>query len=93
MYVGNAVCEKVDNLVGGIRNPCLLHRFGVRAEFIHEHFKTLGHERARKLDCPFHLLAVRNRHNPCDYGHDNACLTDFIEVIIQEIVIEKHLRG
>ena len=86
MYRIDSVCIKVDDLVGSIRDSCLLHCARVTSEFIHDAFKSLGHKGAGDLNRPRYLICVGEGHNTGDDGDRDSCFSNLIKKIIQQIL-------
>ena len=94
MYRTDAVRIEIDDLLGGVSDPRLLHCFGVVAVMIDDRLEFLRDLAARQRTDARDLRYVCDRHNACDHGNGNTRLADLIEEIVEDVIVEKHLcRG
>ena len=92
MHGVDAVCQQVDDLLGGVGDAGLFHGFGVVAEAFHDRTEARRNESARKVRDALDLVRVCDRH---DTGYDrygDAGVADLVEERIQNVVVKKHLR-
>ena len=93
MHVGDAVGVQVDNLVAGVDDARLLHGLGIASELVHQGLEPLGHEGARKLDGPLHLVGVGDGHDAGEYGAGDASFPELVHEVQEQVVVEYHLGG
>ena len=92
MYIVKAVGNQVDNLACRIGNTCLLERLRLIRKLLHHRTELRRQLRAAELADADNLLSVRHRHNARHNRHVDACTQQTEHIIIQNRVIEEHLR-
>ncbi len=88
-----SVRDQVDDLVGSVEDPGLLHRGRRVTEAIRERRQFRRDHAAGELDRALHLAPAGDRHDP---GKDRDLDTGFaeaVQIVVVDGIVEEHLRG
>ena len=89
----DAVCEKVDYLLGRKSNACLPQCLRIVLKSVDYAQELLRKSVARDSADPFDLRGVGDGHYSRNHGHVNPCAKKAIHKVVENVVVKKHLSG
>ena len=93
MDMAASVRDQVDDLMGSVYDPGLLHGFRRVSEAVYKSGELGRNNASRELDGALHLPAAGDRHDAGEDRDSDPGFPEAIQVIVVDRVVEEHLRS